>query len=276
MDSEYISVESFWQSYQHVWSSQTPLTEKQPSTQTFRIITPFYNVQNFISLPIFSLQSQINENFKCYLIDDCSDDESVNGAINTIDHDGRFTITKNTEKKYALENIASTIDSIEDIGDEDIILMLDGDDWLSSMNVLSHLEKVYNNEQCLVTYGSYAYFPTGKKGVEPSAYPEQTITNNTFRNDRWRASHLRTFKYKLWKQINHDDLKSADGYYKVAYDQAVMLPLLEMASDRSTYIAEVLYVYNRLNPLNVDKIKIKEQEHAAFEIRNKKPYRKLR
>ena len=74
MGSKYISAESFWQSYQHIWSSQIPLTERQPSTQTFRIITPFYNAQDFIDLPIFSLQRQTNENFKCYLIDDCSDD----------------------------------------------------------------------------------------------------------------------------------------------------------------------------------------------------------
>ena len=268
-----VSAQTFWDAYEKFWNVETPTTEKQLSTQTFRVITPFYNVQDFIDLPIFSLQNQINENFKCYLIDDCSNDKSVNIAINTINHDNRFTLTQNTEKKYALENIASTIDSIEDIDDEDIILMLDGDDWLSSKNVLSHLEKTYNDEQCLVTYGSYAYFPTGQKGVEPSTYPEQVIKNNAFRHDRWRASHLRTFKYKLWKQINHDDLKGSDGYYKVAYDQAVMLPLLEMAASRSRYIPEVLYVYNRLNPLNVDKIKVKEQQQAAFEIRNKEPYK---
>ena len=61
----------------------------------------------------------------------------------------------------------------------------------------------------------------------------------------------------------------------MAYDQAIMLPLLEMSADRSTYIEENLYVYNKENPLNVDKIKAQQQFQTAQEIRDKKPYNKL-
>ena len=47
-----------------------------------------------------------------------------------------------------------------------------------------------------MTYGSYVYYPMGNRGVEPSSYPKEIIDNNQFRQDKWRASHLRTFKTK--------------------------------------------------------------------------------
>ena len=84
---------------------------------------------------------------------------------------------------------------------------------------------------------------------------EEVIESNSFRKDKWRASHLRTFKYKLWKNLDKNDLKDGEKYYEMTYDQAIMLPLLEMASERSKYIPQILYVYNKDNPLNVDKIK---------------------
>ena len=54
-----------------------------------------------------------------------------------------------------------------------------------------------------------------------------------------------------------------------------MLPLLEMAGRRATYIPEVLHVYNKENPLNVDKIKTDKQVALAHEIRSKKEYKRI-
>ena len=39
-----------------------------------------------------------------------------------------------------------------------------------------------------------------------------------------------------WDKLDQEDLKDQDGnYYKMAYDQAIMLPLLEMAGEKSKY-----------------------------------------
>jgi len=267
--------ETFWSIVEDSWNLEVPNTKKQNPSQTFRIITPFYNTEGYIGRTLYSLKRQINDNFVCYMIDDCSTDRSATIAGLSTASDKRFKLIQNLDKKYALQNIAETIDSIEDIDDEDIIILLDGDDWLPSNNTLSHLEKVYNSSDCLMTYGSYVYSPNGTKGVEPSAYPQSVIDNNSYRQDQWRASHLRTFKYKLWDKIDQNDLQNDNGYYKVAYDQAIMLPLLEMAGPRAKYISEVMHVYNRVNPLNVDKTKQEEQFQTAQEVRAKKPYQRL-
>jgi hypothetical protein len=191
-----------------------------------------------------------------------------------ISGDDRFELSKSSEKTYALGNISKTINRMK-CKDDDVIILLDGDDWFASSYTLDTLAEAYD-EECLLTYGSYVYNPSGIRGVEPSSYPKQVIENNSFREDQWRASHLRSFKYKLWKNLKDSDLKDKNNeYFKMAYDQAIMLPLLEMAGENSKYIEESLYVYNKQNPLNVDKIKAEEQLQTAQMIRKKKRYERL-
>jgi hypothetical protein len=54
-----------------------------------------------------------------------------------------------------------------------------------------------------------------------------------------------------------------------------MLPLLEMSSERSKYLDKIMHVYNRTNPLNVDKVKQQLQYNTSLEIRKKKPYKRV-
>ena len=239
----------------------------------FKIIVPFFNCGRWIKKCINSIQSQKHKNFECLLVDDMSTDDSVNIVKKEIADDSRFCLIENEEKKYALANIVNAIEK-SNCDDEDVLILLDGDDWFASSLTLNKLCENY--DECLMTYGNYVFNPTGRKGPEPSEYPKEVIEANSFRQDQWRASHLRTFKYKLWKHINFEDLKDEDGeYYKMTYDQAIMLPLLEMASERSKFIPEILHVYNKENPLNVDKIKTQEQAAIAQEIRSKQPYTRI-
>ena len=265
----------FWNEISSNTDFGLPVCSATKNKNSFKFIIPFYNASKWITKCIDSVKKQNYENFECFLIDDMSTDNSYTLVENMAKDDPRFTLIKNKEKKYALENIANAIQEAS-CKDDDVIILLDGDDWLSSLNVLTKLNEVYDSE-CLLTYGSYIYFPNGQKGVEPSEYPMDVVKNNKFRKDVWRASHLRTFKYVLWKNIDHNDLKDKENnYYKMTYDQAILLPLLEMAGPRAKYIPDVLYVYNRTNPLNVDKEKAEEQYKLSQEIRNKKCYDRLK
>ena len=141
---------------------------------------------------------------------------------------------------------------------------------------MTHLNSYYNDEECWMTYGSYVMHPHAVIGPEPSPYPNHVIEQNTYRQDQWRASHLRTFRKDLWDKIDNEDLKDANGnYYKMTYDQAIMLPLLEMSGHRCKFIPEIMHVYNKENPLNVDKVNTQEQVRIANEIRSKNPYKRL-
>ena len=264
----------FWSTVENVWNLNTP-PPSNDAKHRFNFIVPFFNTSSWIVKSINSMKNQKYGNFKCYLIDDMSTDNTVDAIQREILGDDRFELIRNTKKEYALGNIVGVLTK-EDVLGDDVNILLDGDDWLSSYNVLSHLDEIYSSTDCLLTYGTYVYYPNGRKGVEPSKYPNEIIEKNMFREDRWRASHLRTFKTKLFKHILLKDLKDDDGhFYKTAYDQALILPLLEIAGHRSEYIDKIMHVYNRQNPLNVDKVKQGLQYKTAMKIRREVPYKRV-
>ena len=74
--------------------------------------------------------------------------------------------------------------------------------------------------------------------------------------------------------MNPNDLLDKNGkYFPVAWDLAIMFPMLEMAGNRQEFIRDLLYVYNDQNPISDHKIRRKEQILVAKEIRRKKRYK---
>ena len=249
---------------------------KLPEKIKFHFIIPGYNVSDWITKCITSIQKQDYKNYSVTYIDDLSTDKSSDIYKNLTRKQNNFKIIVNENKNYALKNISEAIQLLK-ADDDDIIIVLDADDWLSSPQVLSYLNTFYQENKCLMTYGSYMYYPFGDPGIEPSDYPAEVVKNNAYREDKWRATHLRTFKKKLWDKINQEDFVDMDGqYYKMAYDQAMMLPMLEMSRERAMYVPEILHVYNRANALNVDKLKQKQQYQTMLRIRNKNKYKRVK
>ena len=154
-----------------------------------------------------------------------------------------------------------------------MIITLDGDDWFYSNDVLSYLNDFYQKEDCWITYGSYAEFPSGQRGKFAKQIPEHIIRNSTFRENEWCASHLRTFKYHLWSEIKKEDFLDTNGdFYRMAWDLAFMFPMLEMAGENSRHIEKILYAYNLSNPLNDHKVDNSYQLSLEREIRHKEKY----
>lgn len=241
----------------------------------FIIIVPFYNVEKWIKYNIRSIKKQKYTNFKCILIDDISTDDTVSIVESEIFNDDRFILIKNKEKKFALQNIVEAID-FADCSDEDIIVTLDGDDWLHSPSVFEYLNLFYQKKNCWITYGSYVEYPNKNVGKFAKQIPNEVIFNNTFRESPWTASHLRTFKFHLWNQIKRQDLLDSEGkFYRMTWDLAFMFPMLEMAGERSCYIDELLYVYNVSNPLNDHKVDNSYQVRLEKEIRSKPKYERI-
>lgn len=238
----------------------------------FKIIVPFYNVEKWIKVCIRSIKKQSYTNFQCILIDDFSDDNTEKIVIDEIKGDSRFSLVRPQEKAYALKNIYDGI-KFSNPEDEDIIVTLDGDDWFASKDVLKILNRTYVNHDCWITYGSYAEYPSGKRGKFARPIDHSFIDNQTLRQQPWMSSHLRTFKAKLWNQIKLNDLLDSEGqFYRMTWDLAFMFPMLEMAGHKSKYIEDILYVYNMSNPMNDHKVDNSYQMKLEAEIRAKQPY----
>ncbi len=239
--------------------------------KNFKIIVPFYNVEAWVGKCVKSVQLQTYENFKCFLVDDMSTDSSAEVIKNLISDDERFVLIENKEKKYALRNI---YEAIQESGTdtEDIIVTLDGDDWFATKRALETLKEVYDETNCLMTYGSYIEYPSKSKGKFCREIPANVVRGSTYRESQWFSSHLRTFKRGLWDKIDTDDLKQDGDFFRMTWDMAFMFPMLEMAGPLAVHIEKMLYSYNRQNPLNDDKVNHRLQLETESLIRKKKKY----
>lgn len=234
----------------------------------FTIVIPSYNNIKWIEKCIDSAIHQNYKNFDVIYIDAESNDGSYELVKEKYSH--KINIVRNNSRKYQTENFLTGVKMAKK---GSIIVTLDGDDWLKDNNVLNTLNGIYD-DNVWMTYGSYQN-DDGSRGIMGS-YSENTINNNSFRQDNWYASHLRTFRRELFLSIKDEDLRDDNGeYYRMTGDLVIQFPMLEMSGCRSKHIDEVLYVYNRQNPLSDDKVDRDLQSGLDVILRNKKPYARL-
>ena len=234
------------------------------------ILTTTYNCENYVEKSLLSIMTQRFRDFKCYITDDLSTDNTVEIIKKTIEGDDRFILIENKIKMYQPGNYDQVIRGL-DIPDDEICVEVDGDDWLPNSNVFGFINQTYQNPEVWMTSGSFKYHD-GRPGF---ANPPKNFTN--IRNQTFTLSHLRTWKSWLWKKINQKDLKDSLGeYWSVAGDLSFMYPMLEMSGEEHfKFIPDILYIYNESNPLNDHKVNMGKVSSTVNIIRNKPEYKKL-
>jgi glycosyltransferase involved in cell wall biosynthesis len=242
----------------------------------FVFIIPFRNVRNYIQDCYNSILSQ---NYKNWIAIFC-DDESNDGTSNLIPDNPNFVKIYNQQRVTALPNIHYGIMN-SNLMDDDIICLLDGDDFLLTKDVLDIINNLYQDPNCWLTYGQYAI---NHGNNQWSLGHCQEYTKESFDNLRkggYWASHLRTFKYHLYKRILEQDpdlkcYKDKNGdFYKTCYDVAIMTPLMEMAGlDRIKFNPNPVYFY-RLHPNNDHSLYGLEQKQTERELFEKNPFNRI-
>tara|TARA_B100000131_G_C18053467_1_gene587404 strand:+ start:564 stop:1283 length:720 start_codon:yes stop_codon:yes gene_type:complete len=199
-------------------------------------IVPSYNIEKNIPDLVESIKAQDYDNWSCVIIDDISTDNTWESLQGVLKGDKRFSIIKNTEKKYALKNIVECARQFED-DDNVVIAVVDGDDSLCNNKAASILASSYGRENEVV----WTAHRWDTNGMNISG-PIPNEVNPYFWT--WKSSHLRTFKASLLKNISDKNFQDRKGrWFKRGYDQALMLPLMYVAS-RYEYVPEVCYLYN--------------------------------
>ena len=245
----------------------------------FNIVVPTYNTEHWISRCLSSIQNQSHSEFRCVVYNDASTD-NTGSAIDKYfseNPDSRFTVIHNKENRKALHNIVEGFKILETEKDPDSVLMvIDGDDFLFSEFSLEIVASVYRDYPVLLTYGNHIHWPTGQTRTNCEPFPEEVVVNNSYRDYKFVSSHLRTFKSKIWNAIRDEDLRDDDGnYFKTGWDVSFMIPMLEMSGGRHVFIPNVLYVYNRWNPISDDLINSHDQGRVDRLIRTKKRYERI-
>jgi|688.fasta_scaffold04531_6 glycosyltransferase involved in cell wall biosynthesis len=241
----------------------------------FKLIIPAYNSVKWLRKTLESVAKQAYGNYSVCVIDDASTEQGQREIIREFCEQYKWQFIFREKNHGALANIVEGI-KYSVPKDEDVIVLLDGDDWFFDKTVLSKVAKVYQEDHVSMTYGQFITYPRWQMGL-CAPLSEELIDKKNFREVPFAFSHLRTFKYKVWKMIREEDLQDASGnFFRTAWDLAIMYPLLEMTGGLSCkFMDEILYVYNMDNPLN-DCIAHRELQAAtAVAIRSKKPYEQI-
>ncbi len=246
------------------------------SEKPFVIVIASYNNSAYCKKNIASVLDQNYTNYRVIYIDDCSPDDTyakVSALIAESPFASRFSVTRNESNQGALANLYRAIHSCKD---EEIVVVLDGDDYLAHENVLNVLNKNYADSDVWMTYGNYLDYPTFQlKNKICMEVPPKVVGNNSFRSAEWSASHLRTFYASLFKKIRLSDLLYEGKFFSMAADLACGYPLLEMAGVHSRFIPDVLYLYNRANPINDHKKNVDLQRNLGNHIKKLPRYAPL-
>lgn len=244
------------------------------SAKKFVIVIPSYKNANWCDRNIQSVIDQNYSNYRVIYTDDNSPDETfskVSSIVKKSNKAHKFTLIKNDVRLGALHNLYNMITSCED---DEIILTLDGDDWLSNENVLNTLNQYYSSEDIWMTYGQYQNHPNREIGIARQI-PDEIINTKSYRKYSWCSSHLRTFYAWLFKKIKLEDLKYQNEFMAMAWDMTIMFPMLEMSGHHSRFISDILYIYNLENPINDHKVNVALQQQLDKYVRNMPLYNTL-
>jgi glycosyltransferase involved in cell wall biosynthesis len=239
----------------------------------FVIVIPSYNNIKYCRKNLLSALNQDYLNFRIIYTDDCSTDGTVEEAekiITEFDYTNRVTLVRNQNRLKAMANSYNMAHSCQD---DEIVVFLDGDDWLYDTNVLNRLNEEYNKDIWL-TYGQYIAFSNNSIGCS-QRISESIIRSNNFRRTKWCSSHLRTYYAGLFKRIRKEDLMYNGQFVESASDLATMFPLLEMAGTKQSYIPDVLYVYNDTSTLNDFRVNFQLQRNIEKKIRSGPRYKPI-
>jgi glycosyltransferase involved in cell wall biosynthesis len=259
------------------------IVEPKNDENTIIVVTPVYNAEKYIERCILSVAQQNYSNYEMYIIDDNSTDDTHKIACQVIDRlpqeiQGKFIVTSNERNCGAVANQVKTIAGQHS---SDIIMLLDGDDWL--VNDPSLFDKYNNiyNDGAEFTYGS-CWSVVDNIPLIAQEYPPEVKANRAYRNYKfnWNMpyTHMRTFRAHLMRYHlttrGDSAFKDENGnWLKAGGDTAVFYAMIEAAEpDRVVCIPDIVYHYNDANPLNDYKVNAEEQNKTAAKVLNKSPF----
>ena len=220
-------------------------------------ISPTYNASFHLSELYESLREQSNKNWSWVILNDMSNDDTLEIANNIAKSDElkRVTIVNHIEKKFALKGIVDYLQSNYTSTHADtIVAIVDGDDALCNENTVDLVLKEYNNNQELeALWTAHSWDINGMNisrdmpgNINPYQYP-------------WVSSHLKTFKLGILQMISNENFKDLDGnWFERGYDQAIYLPLLHLAKSRK-FLNEICYLYR----INSNSLKVRDWKEKS-------------
>ena len=222
------------------------------SQKSFVILISAHNNTAYCEKSLLSALTQHYEHFRILYIDDASTDDSFAKVMQMASQSPRGNKASFIQNKEPKGTLACLYEAIHTCQDKEIVLLVDGNDFLAHENVLAKLSKVYSKSSTWMTYGNFLDYPSYRQiPVKCRQIPKNIVFNNSFRTHEINDVFLKTFYAGLFKQIRKEDLLYKENKEKIVHSDATLayfLPLLEMSGKHACFINEVLYLHTRSTP----------------------------
>lgn len=226
---------------------------------------PAFNAEKTITRSLLSVISQSYDNWKVIIKDDMSTDKTadiVDAVTKTFGLESRINLHVNTKKKWEVQNVTEMIDLCDP---NDIICRLDGDDWLTDLDILYILNEKYNQTHSGAIWTAHRWSFTDQNISGP--LPNDA---NPYEHP-WVSSHLKTCRASLIQDIDKSNYKNENGeYFKRIGDQAMYLPALYNAQGNWHFEPRVAYHYSiKIRPETFSSEDAKFQKQEAEYLRER-------
>ena len=223
-----------------------------PETTLFSFVISSYNNEDNILNNLLSIIYQTYTNWHIYYTNDGSTDSTgvlFWEIVNQMHIEDKVTYIankQNMKQAYCKYNMYQLIKR------DSIVVILDGDDWLSSSNVLNRLNYIYTNTPALMVYSGYKMYHSGTIEMIVSAHSYPSICKNTcsYRSyPNWLFSHLRTGHATLFKMVPKSYLIKDGQWIDRCTDMAELYCVAELAKQHVYAIRDLMCIYNKTNSL---------------------------
>ena len=219
----------------------------------FSFVVSSFNNEKNIKNNLLSIIYQNYKNWKIYYSNDASTDktdEYFHKIVNEYDIQDKIHYTLNQQN---MKQSYCKYHNYHLIPDEDIVIILDGDDWLATSNVLNIFNDTYYNNEYLILYSGYKIYYQDKieNIVLGSEYPQEIKINGKYRKYKdWLFTHVKTAYAWLFKKIPVSYFQYNNEWLDRCTDLTEMYAISEIAKEKVGHIKKALCIYNKNNSIH--------------------------
>lgn len=220
----------------------------QSDDTDFVVLMTAHNASHYVGRSLLSVSKQERVSWRIVFVDDASTDgtaEAAQSAAASSCIEDRLTVVHNPERKFKARSVYEALRT--HVQDGEVVVMLDGDDWLAAPQALAVLDAQYRDGWDVV-WGDWV----GSDGCQGTSYYLNPFLS--VRQQPFVSSHLFSFRRALFDDVPAAEWQDDTGeWFKAGCDVAIAYSVLERTI-RARFVDEILCVYNRENPLSHDKV----------------------
>lgn len=215
------------------------------------VVIPAHNAAEWYRRNLGSLFAQSWARWRAIYIDDQSTDDTAARVERFVADNGRQSQVRIIRSEARLWPARARRLAYMQAEPDEVVCMLDGDDWLASPAALEQVAAAYaaGAEATFGRYLSWMGPDQLSRWPQPDQdFPTEVIAAKGYRWHRWLSSHLRTARARHFQSIPLAELRDHQGgWLECCTDNAEMWWVLEQVEGRHTRLDEAVYIYNRVN-----------------------------